>query len=668
MNAWGILLAWSAVQVGVLLAAGTGVYLVVRRRNPAAGAWAIAAVLIVAIGLSAAALSPWPQWWSVDDVWSPGSETPAVASASPQKGASGGTSREVAGKQNAEIAPSPSSEAALSAAWREFLAGFQQSFERDEASRAWRWPAWLAVAVLVCIGLGLVRMGVALFAVKRFGARAMRIEDVDARALLAEIKRELGCARRIELRESPGLGSPCTLGWVRPVVILPGDWRTWNESELRSVLAHEVAHVARGDFAVGILSQVGVALHFYNPLVWWLAGRLRLEQEMAADLCGARLAGGRETYLTTLARMALRQSDLPLAARPFLPARGTLLRRVEMLHKEASLPEGTVSWSGRAAVAALLLSASGLLAGFRGPSETIAVAAPPEKSAADATPPTQEDSPDVQFRRAQARVDALQASYWELQKLRRDDPGAVTAEFELAKAEAARSLEVAKQELNDMLRDPKYKTPRLRQLSMNKLKSIGLALHSYHDAHKRFPSAVEIGPDGKTPHSWRVEVLPYFEGEAREIYNRYRLDETWDSENNRKVMAEGARFYSEPVEEPSNDCAYFVLSGPGTVFDPASPASSVRAITDGTSMTMGVVEAKRSIPWTKPEDIPYSTNGPLPKLGGFFEGGFNCVFMDGAAHFIPADLEEPVLRALLSQAGEEFVSIDPKTGRMKLGY
>ncbi len=330
MNAWGIALLWTAVQVGVLLAAGAGVYLVVRRRNPAAGAWAIAAVLIAAVGLSAVALSPWPQWWSVDSVWNPHNESPtaaAIADASLPT-TSNATAENAAVKPLDGESDPKASEAALSAAWREFLAGFQKSLERDEASRAWRWPAWLAVAVLVCIGLGLLRLGVALFAVHRYGARAGRIEDAEARALLAGIKRELGCARRIELRESAGLGSPCTLGWVRPVVILPGDWRTWSERELRSVLAHEVAHVARGDFAVGILSQVGVALHFYNPLVWWLAGRLRLEQEMAADLCGARLAGGREAYLTTLARMALRQSDLPLAARPFLPARGTLLRRV----------------------------------------------------------------------------------------------------------------------------------------------------------------------------------------------------------------------------------------------------------------------------------------------------------------------------------------------------
>src|SRR5258708_36844007 len=98
------------------------------------------------------------------------------------------------------------------------------------------------------------------------------------------------------------------------------------------VLAHEIAHIARHDFATLIAAQVAVVLHFYHPLVHWLAARLRLEQELAADAAAARLTGGQRTYLTTLAGMALRQSDCPLAwpARTFLPTPGTFMRGIEI--------------------------------------------------------------------------------------------------------------------------------------------------------------------------------------------------------------------------------------------------------------------------------------------------------------------------------------------------
>ena len=73
---------------------------------------------------------------------------------------------------------------------------------------------------------------------------------------------------------------------------LPFDWRDWSQTELRAVLAHELAHVVRGDFLTGLIAQISVAIHFYHPLAHWLAKRLRLEQELAADAWGAALSGG----------------------------------------------------------------------------------------------------------------------------------------------------------------------------------------------------------------------------------------------------------------------------------------------------------------------------------------------------------------------------------------
>ena len=64
--------------------------------------------------------------------------------------------------------------------------------------------------------------------------------------------------------------------------------------------------------------------------------------------------------------------------------------------------------------------------------------------------------------------------------------------------------------------------------SSNNLKQFALAMHMYQDAKKHFPPAVLYGPDGKTPYSWRVELLPYFDEKA--LYDQYHFDEPWDSE------------------------------------------------------------------------------------------------------------------------------------------
>ena len=103
-----------------------------------------------------------------------------------------------------------------------------------------------------------------------------------------------------ELRESAEIAAPAIVGWRRRLILLPQQWREWSEAERQAVLAHEVAHIVRGDFVAWFVAQLGVVLHFYNPLVHWLARRLRIEQELAADALGAMAAGGSGTYLSKL--------------------------------------------------------------------------------------------------------------------------------------------------------------------------------------------------------------------------------------------------------------------------------------------------------------------------------------------------------------------------------
>ena len=83
--------------------------------------------------------------------------------------------------------------------------------------------------------------------------------------LLDELRGAMGCRRPVELREVPDLTSPATAGWRRPVILLPDDWRSWDDSERRAVLAHELAHIVRGDYAAGLLARLAVALERLSP-------------------------------------------------------------------------------------------------------------------------------------------------------------------------------------------------------------------------------------------------------------------------------------------------------------------------------------------------------------------------------------------------------------------
>ena len=90
--------------------------------------------------------------------------------------------------------------------------------------------------------------------------------------LVDELRRAMGCRPAVEIREVPDLATPATAGWRRPMLLLPDDWRAWDESERRAVVAHELAHVVRGDYAAGLLARLAVVLNYYHPLVRWMAG------------------------------------------------------------------------------------------------------------------------------------------------------------------------------------------------------------------------------------------------------------------------------------------------------------------------------------------------------------------------------------------------------------
>jgi hypothetical protein len=178
------------------------------------------------------------------------------------------------------------------------------------------------------------------------------------------------------------------------------------------------------------------------------------------------------------------------------------------------------------------------------------------------------------------------------------------------------------------------------------------ATHYYHDAHNSFPPAVLYGPDGKTPYSWRVALLPFLGHD--DLYKEYNFDEPWDGPNNKQVLAKMPAVFRDPAETAnSTEACYFGLTGESTIFA-GKVGTPINYVRDGVSRTLMFVEAKRRIPWTKPEDIHYADGEPIPKLGGYYRAGFHAAFGDGSVRFIPHTVDEKTLRAGITKAGGEI--------------
>lgn len=83
--------------------------------------------------------------------------------------------------------------------------------------------------------------------------------------------------------ESDRIQVPVTVGLFRPMVLVPAAWRTWPADTLAAVLAHEADHAGRRDGLRLTLALLHRAVHWMNPLSWWLARHIATLSERASD-------------------------------------------------------------------------------------------------------------------------------------------------------------------------------------------------------------------------------------------------------------------------------------------------------------------------------------------------------------------------------------------------
>ncbi|HEY2148222.1 MAG TPA: M56 family metallopeptidase, partial [Pirellulales bacterium] len=195
----------------------------------------------------------------------------------------------------------------------------------------------LVVLMLGGIGVGTVRLFLALRAMGRLYRTSAVITDDRVAITVMEFKQRCRCQRTIELRETDELAGAATFGVFKPVILLPAGWPYWSHDELAAVLAHEVAHIHRGDFLQRLIAQLSAAIHFYHPLVRASARWLAADQEFAADRLASGLQLNAQKYVRGLAKLALRfddsfQDDRAWSNISIMPrSSDSLERRLEML-------------------------------------------------------------------------------------------------------------------------------------------------------------------------------------------------------------------------------------------------------------------------------------------------------------------------------------------------
>jgi TonB family protein len=314
-----------AVKTSLILALGMLAALTLHRRSAAVRHWILASALFCA----AAA----PLVGHVTPSWSlPTPATPVAASG-----------------EAVDVSFSPV--AVSGAALPSVPAAPRSSMIRDLIAAA-AIRVWL---IGIAVNLSLLLIG--LFRLNRLRSGRAHV-DPSITESLARVSSLFGLRRHVVLVRSTRRAVIVTWGVLRPKVVLPADVAEWPRERLDVVLAHEIAHITRGDWLVQTAAEVGKAIYWFNPLFWAACARLRYESERACDDAVMNTGVTSHVYATELLELARsfgrhRQAWLPapaMAARP-----SNLERRVRAM-LNARLDRGPITRGGRWASALALVA------------------------------------------------------------------------------------------------------------------------------------------------------------------------------------------------------------------------------------------------------------------------------------------------------------------------
>lgn len=163
--------------------------------------------------------------------------------------------------------------------------------------RAWR-PAWtlrLSAAtgrMIVALYLVILLFGLSRLLRGWLAARNLVIESTSA-VLPTKVAQifENYCRRQgmtsPQVRVSAHVLSPCVVGILQPVVLMPGDFSKYTEDELEAAVRHELAHVLRRDYLLNLLYQFWSIPLMWHPAVHAIQRRIGSTREMICDAIAA---------------------------------------------------------------------------------------------------------------------------------------------------------------------------------------------------------------------------------------------------------------------------------------------------------------------------------------------------------------------------------------------
>lgn len=163
------------------------------------------------------------------------------------------------------------------------------------------WIPWLFLAWILGFSLRLMQVGQAMAWLYGPCLGSLQPPPAEWLARFEALRVHARVMIPVRLGLSNQVDSLVVLGWLKPVVLVPtAALLALSPEALEALLAHELAHVRRGDFLANLVQTFAEAVLFYHPAVWWLSRRIRQEREHCCDDAAVQACGDPILYASAL--------------------------------------------------------------------------------------------------------------------------------------------------------------------------------------------------------------------------------------------------------------------------------------------------------------------------------------------------------------------------------
>ncbi|MEO8116569.1 MAG: M56 family metallopeptidase, partial [Bacteroidota bacterium] len=153
----------------------------------------------------------------------------------------------------------------------------------------------------------------------------------ELRIFTEQVAGQMNIKRKIQLYISKLAKSPMTIGFLKPIILLPiAGINHLTQEQLEAVILHELAHIKRADYLFNILQSFAELILFFNPFAHLLSKNIHLERENSCDDWVMQYQYQPALYANALLKIAKLQAA-PVLALSVAGKKGQLKLRVQRL-------------------------------------------------------------------------------------------------------------------------------------------------------------------------------------------------------------------------------------------------------------------------------------------------------------------------------------------------